>query len=96
MAKIEFKFDIDGTLHDEPFLDNYELEYLFRQTRETMGAALERKLDGLVCDEHQQEPTITITGRYDGESEQMDIDYHIDTCCQMFMLKVVNMLNNVN
>lgn len=94
--KIEFNFDIDGALNDEPFLDSYELDYLFRQTRESIAAALERKLDGLRCEEHQQEPTITVTGRYDGESEQMDIEYHVDTCCQMFMVKVVKMLNNIN
>lgn len=94
--KIEFDFDIEGALQDEPFLDRYELEYLFQQTRESIGKALERKLSDVRCDEHGQEPSITVSGRYDGESEQMEIEYHVDTCCQMFMLRVVQALNTVN
>jgi hypothetical protein len=96
MAKIVFDFDIDGRLPDEPFLDHYELEYMFRQTQENLLQALERKLEGISCDEHGQEPTITISGRYNGETEQMNLEYHIDTCCQIFMVQIVKMLNNIN
>ncbi|MGJ3237421.1 MAG: hypothetical protein ACFE0Q_01820 [Anaerolineae bacterium] len=96
MAKIVFDFDIDGALQDDPYLDRYTVQYLFQQTQESLGKGIARKLEGLTCDEHGEEPTITITGRYSGQAEQMDIDYHIDTCCQLFMVRVVRMLNNVN
>jgi hypothetical protein len=96
MIKILFDFDIDGTLQEEAFLDRYELDYLFRQTRESIAQSLERKLEAVLCHEHQQAPTITISGRYNGETEQMDIEYHIDTCCQLFLVQVVSILNTVN
>ncbi|MGB7341250.1 MAG: hypothetical protein WBC91_20300 [Phototrophicaceae bacterium] len=96
MAKVIFDFDIDGALQADPYLDQYTVNYLFEQTKQSIGKGLARKLDGITCDEHGTEPTITITGRYSGSAEQMDIDYHIDTCCQLFMVRVVKMLNNVN
>ena len=96
MAKVVFDFDIDGTLQEDPYLDSYTLNYMFEQTKHSLGDGLARKLEGIRCDEHGEEPTITITGRYSGRAEQMDIDYHIDTCCQLFMVRVVKMLNTVN
>jgi len=96
MAKVEFDFEIDGALQDDPYLDRYTINYLFEQTKQSIGKGLARKLADLTCDTHAEEPTITITGRYSGNNEQLDIDYHIDTCCQMFMVRVVKVLNNVN
>lgn len=61
MAKIVFNFDIEGALQDDPYLDSYTLNYMFEQTKESMGKGLARKLDGIKCDEHGEEPTITIT-----------------------------------
>lgn len=96
MVKLVFDFDIEGALQDDPYLDSYTLNYMFEQTKESMGKGLARKLEGVKCDEHGEEATITITGRYSGRAEQMDIDYHIDTCCQLFLVRVVKMLNKVN
>lgn len=96
MVKLVFDFDIEGALQDDPYLDSYTLNYMFQQTKESMGRGIERKLDGISCSEHGEEPTVTITGRYSGSAEQMDIEYHIDTCCQVFMVQVVKTLNNVN
>jgi hypothetical protein len=96
MAEIRFDFDIEGALQEDPYLDRFQLDYLFEQTRRSMASDLERKLAGIRCEEHDREPVITITGRYDGEQEEMDIQYHIDTCCQMFMVRVVRTINNVN
>jgi hypothetical protein len=96
MVKVEYDFDIEGALQEDPFLDSYEISLMFEQTKQSIGKGLERKLEGITCDEHEDSPTITITGRYDGESEQMDINYHVDTCCKMFMVRVIKILNTVN
>jgi len=96
MVSIQFDFDIDGALQEDPYLDRFELHYMFQQTQEKMGEALQRKLGQMTCDEHQQHPTITITGRYNTETERFDIDYHLDTCCKLFMAKVISALNNIN
>jgi hypothetical protein len=96
MVNIRYDFDIDGALREDPFLDSYEISLMFEQTKHSMGQALERKLENVTCDEHGEPPTITISGRYDTEAEQMDINYHIDTCCKLFMVRVVKILNTVN
>lgn len=95
MLKIDYDFDTEGEAHEDAYFDPYELNMLFEQTRQSLDTGLRRKLEGVVCKEHNQPPSITITGRYDQETEQMDINYHVDTCCQMFLVRVVSMLNNV-
>ena len=94
MLKIDFDFDVEGEAYEDPYLDPYELNMLFEQTRQSLETGLRRKLEGVVCAEHEQEPSIKITGRYNNETEQMDINYHIDTCCQMFLVRVVSTINN--
>ncbi|MEM9950874.1 MAG: hypothetical protein AAF846_04695 [Chloroflexota bacterium] len=96
MTKVVYDFDIDGALQADPYLDQYTIHYMFQQTKESIGKGIARKLDGMTCDEHHEEPTITITGRYSGSAEQMDIDYNIDTCCKLFLVRVVKALNSVN
>ena len=96
MTIVNFDFDIEGALREDPYLDTYELNYLFEQTKASMERDIERKLGTMRCGEHNAEATITIKGRYGGDSEQLEIDYHVDTCCKAFMVKVVSHLNNVN
>ncbi|MEL6407355.1 MAG: hypothetical protein AAFV98_01130 [Chloroflexota bacterium] len=96
MSKIVFDFDVEGALHADPYLDQVTLNYLFAQTKESIGKGIERKLSNLTCAEHGEEPTITITGTYSGSAEQLDISYHIDTCCQIFMAQVIKTLNAIN
>jgi len=95
MLEINFDFDTEGSAHEDAFLDAYELDMLFQQTSQSIRAGLERKLADVTCDEHGKAPRITITGRYDHETEQMDLNYHVDTCCQLFLVRVVKLLNNV-
>jgi hypothetical protein len=91
--EINFDFDTEGAAHEDALLDTYELNVMFEQTRGSLRRDLERKLNGVVCAEHGDPPRITISGRYNHDSEQMDINYHIDTCCQMFLVRVVKTLN---
>ncbi|MAU13680.1 MAG: hypothetical protein CL607_27940 [Anaerolineaceae bacterium] len=95
MLEINFDFDTEGSAHEDAFLDAYELDMLFQQTSQSIRAGLERKLADVTCAEHGNAPRITITGRYDRETEQMDLNYHVDTCCQLFLVRVVKLLNNV-
>lgn len=96
MLEIDFKFETAGDASDDPFLDPYEVQLMFGQTQRSMEDGIRRKLDGVVCGEHGKAPRITITATYDNETEEMDLNYHIDTCCQMFLVRVVKTLNNTN
>lgn len=92
---MEITFDLraEGEALPDAFLGAAELEMMLDHTRCSIGAGLERKLGDAVCAQHGQAPKFLIAGRYDHESEQMDIHYHIDACCQLFLLDVMRMLN---
>ena len=91
--EIEFEFSIEGEELPEAFLSHYELEMMFESTRQSIGGGLERKFEGILCDEHRAAPQFKITGLYNNRTEQMDIQYHVDTCCQMFLVRVMRILN---
>lgn len=91
--EIEFDLRTEGEELPDAFLDRYELDMMFDNTRRSIRGGLERKLDDVICDEHHQAPTFKITGIYNNEDEQMDIHYHVDTCCQMFLVRVMRILN---
>lgn len=91
--KIEFDLRTEGEELPDAFLDRFELEMMFDSTRHSIRAGLERKLGDVICDEHHAPPKFKITGVYNNEDEQMDIHYHVDTCCQMFLVRVMRILN---
>lgn len=90
---IEFDFSVDGEARADPFLDRYELEQMFAGTRRSIGGDLRRKFAHIVCAEHAQAPKFRISGVYDNTIEEMDIQYHVDTCCQGFLMRVMRILN---
>lgn len=96
MLEITYDFEALGEAEADAFLDAYELNLMFEQTARDLGESLERKLEGVVCAEHGHAPRMILRGRYDLAREEMDISYHLDCCCPLFMARVVKILNNVN
>lgn len=90
---IEIDLRVDGEALADPFLDSLELEQMFASTRQSIGADLRRKFTDIVCAEHAQSPRFKISGVYDNSIEEMDIQYHVDTCCQRFLMRVMQILN---
>ncbi len=91
--KIGFDFQTEGEERADAFLDDYELRLMFDSTRQSLGDGLKRNFRNVVCGEHGEAPRFTVTGIYDREKEEMDIQYHVDTCCQYFLLRVMRTLN---
>ncbi len=91
--EIEFDLRTEGEELPDAFLDSYELELMFDGTRHSIRSGLERKLAGVTCDEHGAAPKFKITGIYNNADEQMDIHYHVDTCCQIFLVRVMRIIN---
>lgn len=91
--KIQFDLRSEGEALPEAFLDETELEQMFEGTRRSIGAGLRRKFHDVVCAEHEQAPSFLISGVYDKEIEELDIQYHVDTCCRYFLLRVMQILN---
>ncbi|MCS6835363.1 MAG: hypothetical protein NZ750_05015 [Anaerolineae bacterium] len=93
---IRFDFAIEGELHDESFLDTYEVSLMFSQTERELGEALALKLEGLICSEHGQVARLTVRGRYHAASDEMDVQYDLEPCCPLFMARVIKTLNTVS
>ena len=91
--RIEFDLRERGQRQPDAFLDCAELERLFASTRETHVAGLRRKFAGVVCAEHGCAPSFKISGVYDHDIESLELQYHVDTCCQAFLLRVMRLLN---
>lgn len=90
---IEFDLRVDGEAPADPYLDRFELEQMFAGTRRSIGGDLRRKFADIVCAEHAHAPKFNISGVYDNSIEEMDIQYHVDTCCQRFLMRVMRILN---
>ena len=90
---IEFDFHIEGDELPAAFLDGRELELMFDNTRQSLGAGLQRKFRDVVCGEHAEAPRFKVSGTYDRQLEELDIHYHVDTCCQFFLLRVMQIMN---
>ena len=92
-VKIDFDLRAEGTALPDAFLDSRGLDQLFESTKHSVGSGLRRKFQNVVCREHGDAPRFKISGIYDNEIEQMEIEYHVDTCCQRFLLQVMQVLN---
>ena len=91
--RIDFDLQAQGSSQAAPFLDSFELEQLFASTRRSIGGDLQRKFAEVVCGEHGQAPAFTISGVYDNQAEELDIKYHVESCCRPFLLRVMQVLN---
>lgn len=93
MVEIKFELRTAGDALPEAFLNTTELGLMFESTRRSIGDGLQRKFRDVVCEEHSQAPKFRISGVYDQGIEELDIQYHVDTCCQRFLLRVMQILN---
>lgn len=91
--QISFDFATEGEALADPFLDTYELHIMFEQTEADLRGSITRRLQQMRCPEHGAAPRIHITGRYDNEAEELDVRYHVDACCKLFTLRVIQALN---
>lgn len=91
--EIEFDFLTEGDELPDAFLSVYELDMMFDHTRQSIRNGLERKFEAVMCTDHCVAPKFKITGRYNNETEQLDIQYHVDTCCKLFLVRVMAILN---
>jgi hypothetical protein len=89
---IQFEID-DHPVTLEEVEDDYVAEML-EHTSVQIRRDVERKLEDALCPEHNLPPRVTVTGEYDSAAEQMELSYHVDSCCQMGLLRAVSALNH--
>jgi hypothetical protein len=91
---IEFQITIEGdSTADDPLIDEVELADLLDHTRAQVTRQVSDRLGDLRCEEHDSPPRVIVSGTYSRETEQLDLAYHIDACCQRLLLRSVAALN---
>jgi hypothetical protein len=94
MVEVTVQFEVD----DRPVtLDEVTDEYLAEMLEHTSAQIrrqVERQVGEMRCEEHGSQPKVTVTGSYTTDTEQMELNYHVDTCCQMLLLRTVQALNH--
>lgn len=94
--QIQFQWRTDGPSRQDSWLSEEEHNQLIQQTEAIIRKDIARKLGEITCDEHGEAPHFIISGVYDNDTEQLDIQYRIDTCCQLFLVRVMKILNQTN
>jgi hypothetical protein len=94
MIDVTINFEVDGQPVTLAEIEDDYLAEMLEHTGEQIRRDVERKLESAFCPEHNQPPRVTVTGQYDTAAEQMELSYHVDSCCQMGLLRAVSALNH--
>jgi hypothetical protein len=93
MINVVFDIRITDNEDENAWLDPYERDMMLEHTRSQINTHIQRALGELMCDTHHQPPQVTITGTYNNDTEELDVNYDIQTCCQLFLMQCVVTLN---
>lgn len=93
MVDVQFEMTLTG---DSPesgaLLDPLEIRQLLESTQHHIATHIHARLDGHTCDIHGQEPRVIVTGAYDLDTEQLDVQYNIEACCNLMIMKSAALL----
>jgi hypothetical protein len=94
MTHLIIQFEVDDRPTTPAEVEDEYLAEMLEHTGEQIRRDVERKLADMRCAEHDQPPRVSVTGTYDTAAEQMELSYHVDSCCQMLLLRTVQALNH--
>ncbi|HEX2619038.1 MAG TPA: hypothetical protein VHL11_02795 [Phototrophicaceae bacterium] len=94
MIDIEFDIEAEGESPD-PLLCEREIEALLDNTRAQVRQHIQKRVGDLVCDEHGQSPKILVSGTYDLETEQIELSYNVDACCNRMTMQAATLLSRM-
>jgi hypothetical protein len=93
MLTLEFDLKTVGGAEDAPSFDPYEIDYLLQSTRHQIEQHVRARLGDYVCPSHGQAPLVRVSGQYDVESEQLDVQYAVEMCCSLATAQAVALLS---
>lgn len=95
MIEVEFDIVLDdtGDPSGAPWLDQFEIAQMLEHTKSQINQHVQNSLGDLRCEQHHQQAKVRVTGSYSLETEQLDVSYHVDTCCKPFLMQAVMALN---
>ncbi len=92
---VDIQFDITTTGESPEsgaLLDPLETRQLLESTQHHIATHIHNRLDGHVCDVHGEPPRVIVTGTYDLDSEQLDVQYNVEACCNLMVMKSAALL----
>lgn len=93
MVDITFNLAVTGeTPADGAWLDPLEIDMLLESTRRQIETHIHSRLDGVVCDVHGEGPRVVVSGGYDLATEQLDVSYDVQACCNLMIMKSAALL----
>jgi hypothetical protein len=94
MIDVEFNIRVDDSeAAPDRLMDDYELAMMLQHTKAQITKQVQDSLGEMRCAEHDQAPRVIVSGAYSTESEQLELQYNIDTCCKRFLMEAVHALN---
>lgn len=94
MIDVDIKFQIDGQDIAPDLIDDEYLSDMLEHTGEQARNHVHERLDDLRCPEHGTSPRVIVTAQYENDTEQMELNYHVDSCCSQLLLLAVQRLNH--
>lgn len=92
MIDIEINLDSEGE-SENPLLCEHELQALLDNTRAQVREHIQRRVGDATCPEHGQSPKIIVNGVYALDTEQLDLSYNIDACCNLMTMQTAARLS---
>ncbi|MBC8100666.1 MAG: hypothetical protein H7Y11_14595 [Armatimonadetes bacterium] len=96
---MEIEFRIALTEQDaadaDPLLDEVEVALLLDSTRAQFRQHIQQRLGALTCDAHQQAPKVIVEGTYSLATEQLDVSYSIEACCNTMTMRAAALLSRM-
>ncbi len=93
MLEIEINLTLQDEQSADPLLDAYETDMLLQSTQIQLRQHIESRLAEMTCDEHHEAPKVKVTAVYSRQDEQIDVEYHVDTCCKALLVRSVAALS---
>ncbi len=92
MIDITIQFEVDDRpVEVDEITDEYLAEVL-EHTGEQIRRHVAKQLGDMRCKKHGNPPQVTVTGVYTSDTDQMELDYHVDSCCEQVVLQAVQAL----
>lgn len=92
MIDIEFDLTTIGGASDDPFLDGEEVGFLLESTKHHITQHVQNRLGQYRCPTHGQPARVVVRGQYDLETEQLEVEYGIDACCNAMVMQSAALL----
>ncbi|MCU0498413.1 MAG: hypothetical protein MUF87_13760 [Anaerolineae bacterium] len=94
MTEITFNITVDGE-NDDPLFDATAVDDMIDSTRTQIRQHILKRVGDLKCDQHAQAARVIVSGTYSLESEQLEIQYGIEACCNAMIMKTAALLGKM-